>query len=290
MRIDLANMIYNPENKSKFKMALEKNFCIREIMPFEFESIIRFARFFSSTKLDGDRLILAYDDYALTNEFLCDDYEYKGFPAEKAFFVIYGNKEFLKQNKSEIERCAGRLEKFYPKEEISNHLYFIDSDVDTEMDEFADAVKNGTTNNKTNYNLNRFVDAQRNSYSVALREIQNGAKVSHWMWYIFPQLRALGKSQMATFYGIENFKEAKMYLAHPLLGERLREISEALLTLESDDPYRVMGSIDGTKLCSSMTLFAEVDGYDSVFGRVIDKFYKGCKDDKTLRLLSEEEV
>ena len=86
------------------------------------------------------------------------------------------------------------------------------------------------------------------------------------MWYIFPQLKELGRSVTAKYYGIEDLEEAKMYLAHPVLGTRLKEISVALLKLEVNDPYRVMGDIDGLKLCSSMTLFAEVEGFDSVFG------------------------
>lgn len=108
------------------------------------------------------------------------------------------------------------------------------------------------------------------------------------MWFIFPQLKALGCSRNALYYGIEDIEEARAYLAHPVLGERLREISGVLLTLETNDPYRVMGDIDGIKLCSSMTLFAEVDGYESVFGRVIDKFYNGNKDMNTIRILNGE--
>ena len=136
-----------------------------------------------------------------------------------------------------------------------------------------------------NYDLGRFVKAQELMYSWALREIKNGRKQTHWMWFIFPQLKALGQSNTALYYGIEDLDEAKMYLAHPVLGTRLKEISEALLKLETNDPYRVMGDIDGLKLCSSMTLFAEVDGYDSVFGKVIDKYYNGNKDMNTIHIL-----
>ena len=135
------------------------------------------------------------------------------------------------------------------------------------------------------YDLNRFVKAQEFSYPWALREIKNGRKQTHWMWYIFPQLKALGQSSRAMYYGIENLDEAKAYLAHPVLGARLKEISEELLALETNDPYRVMGRIDGVKLCSSMTLFAEVEGYDSVFGRVIEKYYNGNKDMNTVHIL-----
>ena len=125
-------------------------------------------------------------------------------------------------------------------------------------------------------------------YSWALREIKNGRKQTHWMWFIFPQLKALGQSSTALYYGIEDLDEAKQYLAHPVLGTRVKEISEVLLSLETNDPYRVMGEIDGLKLCSSMTLFAEIEGYDSVFGKVIDKYYNGNKDMNTIRILNIE--
>ena len=133
--------------------------------------------------------------------------------------------------------------------------------------------------------LSRFIEAHQQSYQRALTEIRNGRKTSHWMWYIFPQLKELGRSSTAKYYGIEDLEEAKMYLAHPVLGTRLKEISEALLKLETNDPYRVMGDIDGLKLCSSMTLFAEVAGYGSVFGKVIDKYYNGNKDMNTIHIL-----
>ena len=135
------------------------------------------------------------------------------------------------------------------------------------------------------YDLNRFLKAQELMYPWALREIKNGRKQTHWMWFIFPQLKALGQSNTALYYGIEDLDEAKQYLAHPVLGTRLKEISEVLLNLKTNDPYRVMGDIDGMKLCSSMTLFAEVEGYDSVFGKVIDKYYNGNKDMNTIHIL-----
>ena len=135
------------------------------------------------------------------------------------------------------------------------------------------------------YNLDRFLKAQELMYPWALREIKNGRKQTHWMWFIFPQLKALGQSSTSLYYGIEDLDEAKQYLAHPVLGTRLKEISEVLLNLKTNDPYRVMGDIDGMKLCSSMTLFAEVEGYDSVFGKVIDKYYNGNKDMNTIHIL-----
>ena len=139
------------------------------------------------------------------------------------------------------------------------------------------------------YDLARFVKVQEFNYTKALSEIQNGRKRTHWMWYIFPQLKELGRSSTAKYYGIENIEEATEYLNHPVLGARLNEISEALLSNEKSNPYEVMGDIDGLKLCSSMTLFAEVIGYDSVFHRVIEKYYDGKKDENTVRLLREME-
>lgn len=135
------------------------------------------------------------------------------------------------------------------------------------------------------YNLNRFLKAQEYSYEIALSEIKNGFKRTHWMWYIFPQLKELGKSEIAKYYGIEDFEEAKMFLEHPLLGARLREISNALINLSTDNPYSVMGNIDGLKLQSSMTLFAEIEACDSVFTKVLDKYYDGNKDTNTIKIL-----
>lgn len=138
------------------------------------------------------------------------------------------------------------------------------------------------------YNLEKFLQAQELSYDNALQEMKNGCKQTHWMWYIFPQLKELGRSSTAQYYGITDAEEAKQYLAHPVLGARLKEISQVLLTLNTKNPFRVMGGIDGVKLRSSMTLFAEIAGYDSVFGKVLDKFYDGEKDIKTIAILREE--
>ena len=135
------------------------------------------------------------------------------------------------------------------------------------------------------YNIERFVQAQEYSYDTALAEIKSGIKRSHWIWYVFPQLKELGRSSIAKYYGIENLEEAKLYLSHPILGARLKEISEALLTLETNNPYEVMDAVDVLKVCASMTLFAEIEGYDSVFGKVIDKYFSGNKDTDTIRIL-----
>lgn len=133
--------------------------------------------------------------------------------------------------------------------------------------------------------IERFITAQERSYSTALREIQNGKKQSHWMWYIFPQLIGLGHSSMAVYYSIRGRKEAEEYINHPLLGSRLKEISKALLSLETSDPYEVMGFPDDKKLQSSMTLFYLVSG-EPVFKKVLDKYYGGKFDEFTVNRLN----
>lgn len=140
--------------------------------------------------------------------------------------------------------------------------------------------------NRNAYDLQRFLDAQEQDYEQALREIRSGRKRSHWIWYIFPQLKALGFSSTAKYYGIEDLEEAKAYLAEPTLRARLLEISGALLTLSENDPGRVMGYPDDLKLRSSMTLFAAADPAEPVFRQVLDKFFSGKPDTKTLELLA----
>lgn len=135
-----------------------------------------------------------------------------------------------------------------------------------------------------NSRLDRFLTAQEHSYDTALREIKSGRKRSHWMWYIFPQIAGLGMSSTAQYYSIADIEEAREYIAHPVLGARLIEISRALLTLGSSDATAVMGYPDDLKLRSSMTLFAQVSG-DPVFSAVIDKFYGGSPDTRTMRIL-----
>ena len=128
--------------------------------------------------------------------------------------------------------------------------------------------------------VERFVKAQEESYGCALREIKNGRKRSHWMWYVFPQLKGLGRSETARYYGIENRQEAKAYMAHPVLGSRLLEISGELLKLESNDANAVFGRPDDLKLKSSMTLFYLVDG-NPTFKAVLDKYFDGEIDEVT---------
>ena len=132
--------------------------------------------------------------------------------------------------------------------------------------------------------LQRFIDAQKNNYDQALKEIKNGCKVSHWMWYIFPQIKGLGHSSTAVYYAIDSLDEAKEYLQNPILNKRLFEISNALLELKNNNPVIILGYPDNLKLQSSMTLFY-VASKNKVFKQVIDKFYDGQFDKNTLRIM-----
>ena len=133
--------------------------------------------------------------------------------------------------------------------------------------------------------LSRFIKAQETDYEIALSEIRSGHKRSHWIWYIFPQIAGLGFSSTAQYYAIKDRKEAEDYLKNDLLLERLIEISEALLQLESNDAGNVMGYPDDLKLRSSMTLFREVAPEIDVFQNVMDKFFEGKPDQRTIELL-----
>jgi uncharacterized protein (DUF1810 family) len=130
--------------------------------------------------------------------------------------------------------------------------------------------------------LGRFVAAQEGSWDTALAELRRGRKESHWMWWIFPQLAALGRSGTAKAYGIADLEEARAYLAHPVLEPRLVEAARAMLGNAGQRPEAVLGGIDAMKLRSSMTLFAAVPGADPVFGEVLEAFYGGEKDPMTL--------
>jgi uncharacterized protein (DUF1810 family) len=135
--------------------------------------------------------------------------------------------------------------------------------------------------------LERFINAQEREYAIALAEIKNGRKRSHWMWYIFPQIQGLGFSEMAKRYGIKNIDEAEAYMQHPVLGQRLIEICTELLQLKSNDAYAIFGSPDDLKLKSSMTLFASLPDAYPVFKSILDKFFNGESDSKTLHLIGE---
>jgi uncharacterized protein (DUF1810 family) len=136
-----------------------------------------------------------------------------------------------------------------------------------------------------NEKLERFITAQEKDYHTAFAEIKTGRKRSHWMWYIFPQLTGLGFSSMAVRFAIHDLNEAKAYLAHPILGRRLIEISKALLEHPGNSATEIMGTPDDLKLRSSMTLFSLVPGADPVFEAVLKKYYKGEKDKATLQLV-----
>lgn len=136
----------------------------------------------------------------------------------------------------------------------------------------------------TQSGITRFVEAQERFYEQALEEIKSGRKRSHWMWFIFPQLKGLGHSSISQFYGINGIAEAEEYLSHPVLGEHLREISRALLELDSNDAHSIFGSPDDWKLRSCMTLFDKVSPND-IFSDVLHKFYRGNPDHRTLKLL-----
>ena len=135
------------------------------------------------------------------------------------------------------------------------------------------------------YNLDRFLAAQENVYPIALEEIKAGEKQTHWMWYVFPQHKSLGQSYLAKYYGLENVDEAKEYFEHPILKQRLMEITQALLTLSENDPTVIMGYPDDLKLRSSMTIFLEAT-HNELFQQVLDKFFDGREDELTLQYIA----
>jgi uncharacterized protein (DUF1810 family) len=132
--------------------------------------------------------------------------------------------------------------------------------------------------------LGRFLTAQEKDYPTALAELRRGRKQSHWMWYIFPQIQGLGHSSMAQRYAIRDLAEAAEYLAHPVLGSRLVEISKVLLNLSGNNATAVMGSPDDLKLRSCMTLFSMVTGADPVFSDVLAKFFNSKADERTVEI------
>ncbi|MCP3730341.1 DUF1810 domain-containing protein [Sphingomonas sp. MG17] len=134
------------------------------------------------------------------------------------------------------------------------------------------------------FNLSRFIEAQADSYAAALAEIQRGAKRSHWMWFIFPQLAALGRSTTAKFFGLGGLAEARAYLAHPILGARYLECVSALQDLATSDPVAVFGEVDAMKLRSSLTLF-EAARPMLLLGAALDRWFAGVEDPETLALL-----
>ena len=137
--------------------------------------------------------------------------------------------------------------------------------------------------------LKRFLDAQEQMYEMALAEVKSGKKLSHWIWYIFPQLKGLRKSGNSHYYGIDNLEEAKAYLQHPVLGTRLREITTTFLELSGVNAKDVFGYLDAMKVRSCMTLFNEVSE-DDLFRRVLERYYSGLADEKTLTILGKLDV
>lgn len=135
--------------------------------------------------------------------------------------------------------------------------------------------------NIENTGLQRFIEAQNDSYDQALKEIRNGRKLTHWIWYIFPQMKGLGFSYNSEYYGITSLQEARDYLENELLRKRLFEITESLLMYKGKDIESIMGDIDALKLKSSMTLFDAVQP-GGIFGEVLDEFYGGERCRRTL--------
>jgi uncharacterized protein (DUF1810 family) len=135
------------------------------------------------------------------------------------------------------------------------------------------------------FDLQRFLDAQRDVYERALAELRAGRKRTHWMWFVFPQMEGLGVSETSRYYGIGSREEAAAYLEHPVLGPRLVQCAEALLALEGKSASQVFGYPDDLKLRSCLTLFADVGGAHSVFLFVLEKYYGGQRDSRTLELL-----
>lgn len=137
------------------------------------------------------------------------------------------------------------------------------------------------------HDLNRFVDAQAGVYAAALAEIRSGRKRSHWMWFVFPQIAGLGASATSRQYAIRTKAEAEAYLVHPILGPRLKESAEAALGVEGRSAREIFGPPDDLKLRSCATLFAQVSPDGSVFHRLLDRFFAGEPDQKTLTLLAQ---
>lgn len=136
--------------------------------------------------------------------------------------------------------------------------------------------------------LVRFLEAQNQMYITALSEIKKGRKVSHWMWFIFPQLKGLGTSENAHYFGISGPDEAARYLSHPVLGKHLVEITTALLGINGKTALEIMGTPDDMKLRSCMTLFAALDTTNPIFGHVLDKYFEGKPDPLTISILDPE--
>jgi uncharacterized protein (DUF1810 family) len=139
------------------------------------------------------------------------------------------------------------------------------------------------------YNLQRFAEAQDRCYERACQELSAGYKQSHWMWFIFPQLRGLGRSAMANHYGISSLQEAAAYLAHPVLGPRLKHVTELVLRVHGSTVEEIFGDSDDLKFRSCMTLFAEAAGGSGVFQEALQKYFHGKPDTLTMNRLGSSE-
>ena len=135
--------------------------------------------------------------------------------------------------------------------------------------------------------LERFVVAQAPHIEAVRGELAAGRKRTHWMWFVFPQLRGLGHSQLAWHFGLQSVAEARDYLAHPILGARLRECVELAVAVPDRSAHEIFGSPDDLKLRSCLTLFREIDGAPGLFGRALDRFFDGRPDPKTLQMLAD---
>jgi uncharacterized protein (DUF1810 family) len=146
--------------------------------------------------------------------------------------------------------------------------------------------KSLSSNGADQFDLQRFVDAQDRVYGRVLDELRSGAKRSHWIWFVFPQLRGLGRSPAAMHYGVSSLDEARAYLAHPVLGPRLRECTRLVAAIDGRSVDQIFGWPDNLKVRSSMTLFARATDDNAEFRAVLDKFYNGDDDPATVELLS----
>ena len=135
------------------------------------------------------------------------------------------------------------------------------------------------------FNLARFLNAQENSYATALNELRAGKKQSHWIWYVFPQIKGLGSSSNSEFYGLVSLAEARAYLNHPLLGQRLKEATAVLLVRRSQNVTSILGEIDALKFKSCLTLFSLADPSEPLFNDALEYFFSGKRDERTIELL-----
>lgn len=136
------------------------------------------------------------------------------------------------------------------------------------------------------YNINRFIEAQDECYDDVKEELLNEKKLTHWMWFIFPQIKGLGYSSISVYYALDGIEETKLYLDNKILKDRMYELCNILLNTKSNDVIDIFGVVDSKKLCSSMTLFYSVSKED-IFKKVLDKFFDSRLDNKTITLLKQ---